>query len=103
MSAKKLGFGMMRLPLTDKNDASSIDIEQTKRMVDAFIAGGFTYFDTAWMYCSHKSEDAVKTASPLRQSSMRGISKPRRTATVSSTNSFARQARDISITTLSTT
>lgn len=62
MSAKKLGFGMMRLPLTDKNDASSIDIEQTKRMVDAFIAGGFTYFDTAWMYCSHKSEDAVKTA-----------------------------------------
>lgn len=61
MSAKKLGFGMMRLPLTDKNDASSIDIEQTKRMVDAFIAGGFTYFDTAWMYCSHKSEDAVKT------------------------------------------
>lgn len=61
MRAKKLGFGMMRLPLTDKNDASSIDIEQTKRMVDAFIAGGFTYFDTAWMYCSHKSEDAVKT------------------------------------------
>lgn len=60
MSTKKLGLGMMRLPLTDKNDSSSIDIEQTKRMVDAFLERGFTYFDTAWMYCSHKSEDAVK-------------------------------------------
>ena len=31
---KKLGFGLMRLPLLDQNDAGSIDIEETKRMVD---------------------------------------------------------------------
>ncbi len=55
----KLGFGLMRLPLTDKNDSSSIDIEKLCEMVDAFIENGFTYFDTAWMYCGGKSENAV--------------------------------------------
>ena len=41
---KKLGFGLMRLPLLDQNDAGSIDIEETKRMVDTFLEKGFTYF-----------------------------------------------------------
>ncbi len=57
---KKLGFGLMRLPLTNGSDGGSIDIEETKKMVDAFIERGFTYFDTAWMYCNFKSEDAAK-------------------------------------------
>ena len=57
---KKFGFGLMRLPLTDPNDEGSIDIEQTKKMVDTFIENGFTYFDTAYMYCKFKSEKAVK-------------------------------------------
>ena len=61
-SKKKLGFGLMRLPLLDANDAASIDIEQTKQMVDAFLENGFTYFDTAWMYCGFKSENATKEA-----------------------------------------
>ena len=39
----KLGFGMMRLP----RKLAAIDIEETERMVDAFLAAGFTYFDTA--------------------------------------------------------
>ena len=56
---KKLGFGLMRLPLTDTNDAKSVDIPALCEMVDAFIKNGFTYFDTAWMYCGGKSEDAV--------------------------------------------
>lgn len=60
--AKKLGFGLMRLPLTDKNDAGSIDVEQVKKMVDAFLAKGFTYFDTAWMYCGFQSEKTAKIA-----------------------------------------
>jgi len=60
MSVKKLGFGLMRLPLLDADDATTIDIEQAKQMVDTFIERGFTYFDTAWMYHSFKSEDAVK-------------------------------------------
>lgn len=60
--SKKLGFGLMRLPLLNQNEASSIDIELTKKMVDTFIEKGFTYFDTAWMYCGFKSENAAKEA-----------------------------------------
>ncbi len=59
-SKKKLGFGLMRLPLLNADDAASIDIEQTKKMVDLFIEKGFTYFDTAWMYCGFNSENATK-------------------------------------------
>ncbi|GLC80726.1 aldo/keto reductase [Lacrimispora brassicae] len=53
---KKLGFGLMRLPQQD----GVIDIEQTKEMVDLFLAAGFTYFDTAWAYTG--SEDAIRQA-----------------------------------------
>ena len=61
-NAKKLGFGLMRLPRLDPNNEGSIDLEQTKQMVDTFLQRGFTYFDTAWMYCAFKSENAVKDA-----------------------------------------
>lgn len=60
MSDKKLGFGMMRLPLEKAEDQGTIDLEQTKAMVDLFLEKGFTYFDTAWMYHSFRSEEAVK-------------------------------------------
>ena len=53
---KKLGFGLMRLPMIGKE----VDIEKTKVMVDEFMNNGFTYFDTAWMYCESKSESAIK-------------------------------------------
>ena len=53
----KLGFGLMRLP---KNEDGSIDVPQTSDMVDAFIAAGGTYFDTAFVYTG--SEDAIKQA-----------------------------------------
>ena len=58
--AKKLGFGLMRLPHIEENGQSRIDIELVKKMVDKFIERGFTYFDTAWMYCGGKSEEATK-------------------------------------------
>ena len=57
---KKLGFGLMRLPHTDSNDAGTIDLAEAKKMVDMFLKAGFTYFDTAWMYCNFQSENAVK-------------------------------------------
>ncbi len=63
---KKLGFGLMRLPLTDPNNNGSIDIEKLKEMVDVYLQRGFTYFDTAWMYCDGKSECAVKEVLTLR-------------------------------------
>ncbi len=62
MADKKLGFGLMRLPLTDPNQAGSIDLEQMEQMVDTFLERGFTYFDTAWMYCGFQSENAVREA-----------------------------------------
>jgi len=59
---KKLGFGLMRLPLLDATDDKTIDVEQVKTMVDLFLEKGFTYFDTAWMYHSFQSENAIKEA-----------------------------------------
>lgn len=59
---RKLGFGMMRLPITNPNDSESIDYDELNRMVDAFIENGFTYFDTALMYHNGLSECAVKKA-----------------------------------------
>ncbi|MBR5065764.1 MAG: aldo/keto reductase [Oscillospiraceae bacterium] len=54
---RNLGFGLMRLP---RLEDGSIDIEQTKEMVDLFMGAGFTYFDTAWAYGG--SEEACKAA-----------------------------------------
>lgn len=53
---KKLGFGLMRLP----QKGEEMDIEQIKQMVDLFLEGGFTYFDTAWAYPG--SEEAIRAA-----------------------------------------
>lgn len=62
MEQKKFGFGCMRLPVLDKEDATSIDMEQFKEMVDLFLENGFTYFDTAYMYHNYQSEIAVREA-----------------------------------------
>ena len=59
---KKLGFGLMRMPILDKTNPADVDIEQVKKMVDLFIEKGFTYFDTAWMYNGFASESVAKTA-----------------------------------------
>ena len=53
---KKLGFGCMRLPM--KND--KIDYEEFTKMVDMFMANGFTYFDTAHVYHGGNSEIALR-------------------------------------------
>ena len=62
LETPKLGFGCMRLPLTDPKDQTSIDIEQFKDMVDAFMDAGGTYFDTAYVYHEGVSEVAVRKA-----------------------------------------
>ncbi len=58
---KKLGFGLMRLPVIG-GDMEQIDMEQFCRMVDLFLERGFTYFDTAWAYHNGRSEEAVREA-----------------------------------------
>lgn len=62
MPEKKLGFGLMRLPVKDRSNAADVDMEQVKQMVDLFMEKGFTYFDTAWMYNGFASENAAKEA-----------------------------------------
>jgi len=57
-SIPKLGFGLMRLPMSGKE----VDITQTIKMVDHFLDSGFTYFDSAYGYIDGKSEEAAKTA-----------------------------------------
>ena len=54
----KLGFGLMRLPKLE--DGETIDVEQTKQMVDAFMDAGCTYFDTARAY--GESENVIRQA-----------------------------------------
>ena len=62
LDTPKLGFGCMRLPLTDPKDQKSIDIEHLRKMVDAFIEAGGTYFDTAYVYHEGESEVAMRKA-----------------------------------------
>ena len=54
---KNFGFGCMRLPLKDE----VIDEEKFCAMIDAFLAAGFNYFDTARPYHWKLSEKALKT------------------------------------------
>ena len=52
----KLGFGCMRLKMTD----GKVDYDEFNRMIDAFIDAGFNYFDTAHGYIDGKSEIAIR-------------------------------------------
>ena len=54
---RNFGFGCMRLPMI----GDEVDTAECNRMVDAFIASGYNYFDTAHGYIDGKSEKAVKT------------------------------------------
>lgn len=62
MTQKKLGFGFMRLPVTNQEDPTSVDMDRLNKMVDTFLERGFTYFDTAYMYHNFKSEIALREA-----------------------------------------
>ena len=53
---KNFGFGCMRLPMVD----GEVNYEETKKMVDTFLANGFNYFDTAHGYLDGKSEIALR-------------------------------------------
>lgn len=56
-----LGFGMMRLPV--KNGVpTDFDYDKLNTMVDAYLAAGYNYFDTSYVYHNGKSEEAVRKA-----------------------------------------
>ena len=53
---KNFGFGCMRLPMK----GGAVDMEQMTEMVDAFLDGGFNYFDTAHGYTGGASETTLR-------------------------------------------
>lgn len=56
-----LGFGAMRLPVTDGDD-SRIDAAATEEMVAYAMEHGINYYDTAWGYHSGNSETVMGMA-----------------------------------------
>ena len=52
----KFGFGCMRLPMIGEQ----VDLPQFEKMVDAFLASGLNYFDTAHVYIGGQSETALR-------------------------------------------
>lgn len=53
-----LGMGCMRLPVIN-GDASAIDMQKTKQMVELAVKSGVNYFDTAWGYHNGQSEPVM--------------------------------------------
>ena len=61
MNEKKLGFGLMRLPLNSE-DPTDINQDELNEMIDLFLDKGFTYFDTSYVYHNGESERAIRKA-----------------------------------------
>lgn len=57
---KRLGFGLMRLPLKDASDWLSVDKEKAKLLIDKYLSEGYCYFDTAHNYHNHVSQTVFK-------------------------------------------
>ncbi len=55
----QLGFGCMRLPMIGGAEGT-VDMAQFEKMVDAYLASGFDYFDTAIVYLGGQSETALR-------------------------------------------
>lgn len=56
----KLGFGFLRLPQTDQPAPDHFEWETIKGMLDAYLAGGHNYFDTAYTYLDGWSEMGLR-------------------------------------------
>lgn len=53
---------MMRLPVFDESDRSTVDVIEVKKMVDLYMERGFNYFDTAHRYNDEMSEPVIHEA-----------------------------------------
>ena len=57
-----LGFGCMRLPMTQKDGAEVVDDTLAIPMLEKAVELGINYFDTAWLYCNQDSQRVVGAA-----------------------------------------
>lgn len=62
MEKYQFGYGCMRLPTLEKDNPASFDYEKINALFDAYLAQGFTYFDTAYTYHGYHAEEAVRHA-----------------------------------------
>ena len=56
---KRFGMGGLRFPLIDPDDQMSIDYDTLNVMIDKFMAAGYRYFDTSYIYHGELSESAL--------------------------------------------
>lgn len=57
---KLFGFGCMRLPVLQPEDMTSFDYDKINLLFDTYLARGFRYFDTSYIYHNYQSEIAVR-------------------------------------------
>jgi predicted aldo/keto reductase-like oxidoreductase len=55
---KRFGLGGLRLPILN-DDQMDIDYETLNKMIDKFMAHGFNYYDTSYIYHGQLSETAL--------------------------------------------
>ena len=57
-----LGFGCMRLPMTQKDGNSMVDDDLATPLLQKAVDLGINFFDTHWFYCNFDSQRAVGAA-----------------------------------------
>ena len=60
--ASILGFGCMRLPMTEKNGQATVNDELAAPLMQEAVELGVNFFDTHWFYCNFDSQRAVGAA-----------------------------------------
>ncbi len=58
----RLGFGSMRLPMTDVDGKQVVDEDKAIPLMHRAFELGINYVDSAWFYCDHLSEYTVGKA-----------------------------------------
>ena len=62
IQASVLGLGCMRLPMSQVDDTSKVDIDEAVKMIRFAIDQGINYIDTAYPYHDGESEKIVGEA-----------------------------------------
>jgi len=62
MRVSRLGFGCMRLPMTEKNGQGKVDDALTAPLLQRAVELGINFFDTHWFYCNNDSQRALGAA-----------------------------------------
>ena len=57
-----LGFGCMRLPMTEKDGNAVVDDELAAPLMQRAVELGINFFDTHWFYCNFDSQRALGAA-----------------------------------------